>query len=386
MQKFDCIVVGGGMVGAASALSLAKLGLTVALIEKFQPNTFSSEQAFDLRVSAISLASQQLLTELNTWPQISRWRCCPYSRLSVWEQQETAFNAKDINQTHLGHIVENRLIQLALWQQIELMENIELFCPQEVISFEQTNESINVELTDRQLNARLLIAADGAQSKIRQLAKIGVTGWQYGQSAMLMNVNTQLAQQDITWQQYQSTGPVAMLPMPGRNASLVWYHQKDVIARLSKLSNEQLTQEVSITFPQRLGEVSVNNKAAFPLTRQHANSYQNHRVLLVGDAAHTINPMAGQGVNLGFKDVVALSSVISDLIRQGEDWSCPEMLKRYEQLRRRDNLLMMSAMDALYAGFSHPAGIVKAARNAVLKATHNLPLIKNKVLSYACGL
>ena len=386
MQNFDCIVVGGGMVGAASALSLAQLGLTVALVEKFPPRAFLPEQSFDLRVSAISLGSQQLLTKLNAWPQITRWRCCPYTKLSVWESEETQFDASDINQTHLGHIVENRLIQLALWQQINLSDKIQLFCPEEVISLIQFEDKVDVELINSHISARIVIAADGAQSKIRQHAKIGVSGWQYNQSAMLMNVKTELPQQEITWQQYLPTGPVAMLPMPGRNASLVWYHNKEAIKNLMSLSNQQLTDKVHHVFPKKLGKISINDKGAFPLTRQHANTYVQHRVVLVGDAAHTINPMAGQGVNLGFKDVLAFQSVVADLIESGQDWANPELLQQYETLRRKDNLMMMSAMDALYLGFGHPSTTIKFARNTILKLVDNIPLVKNKVLAYACGI
>jgi 2-octaprenyl-3-methyl-6-methoxy-1,4-benzoquinol hydroxylase len=393
MKTFDCIVIGGGMVGAASALSLAELGLTVAIVEKHAPIEFSTEQAFDLRVSAISLSSIHLLEQLNAWRQIKQWRSCAYQRLGVWEHEfcYTEFNAEDIQQKNLGTIVENRLIQLSLWQQIETHSKVTMFCPDTLKNLAQYEDHVCAELESEEISAKLLIAADGANSQVRGLVDIGMTGWDYQQSAMLINVETELAQQDITWQQFFTTGPVAMLPMPGVSslggyASLVWYHHKDEIKRLSSLSNEQLKSEIVTHFPPRLGNINVIDKAAFPLTRRHANSYQKNRVLLVGDAAHTINPMAGQGVNLGFKDVKALQSVIASAIGNNECWHQPQTLARYEKMRRHDNLLMMTTMDALYASFSHPSPLVKVVRNAGLLFAKHTPLLKNKALAYACGI
>lgn len=388
MKYFDCVVIGGGMVGAASALALAQLGLTVAVVEKSAPEPFDNAQGFDLRVSAISLASQHLLEQLGAWQNIVQWRACPYRRLGVWELDEiyTEFSAQAIEQPHLGHIVENRLIQLSLWQQIAQHDNVTLFCPESLIGFEQSNEKVAVELSNLTIETKLVVAADGANSQVRTLANIGITGWDYQQSAMLVNVETDKPQQDITWQQFYSTGPLAMLPMPGNNASLVWYHSKEEIGRLSRLSNVQLQQEIIDVFPKRLGNVKVLNKASFPLTRRHANQYQNNRVLLLGDAAHTINPLAGQGVNLGFKDVKALQTVIAKAIGEGASWSDISVLSNYEKTRRNDNLMMMSAMDALYAGFSHQSPVAKLIRNGGLFLVNKLPALKNKALSYACGV
>ncbi|MDX2370492.1 MAG: FAD-dependent monooxygenase [Colwellia sp.] len=415
MKQFDCVVVGGGMVGAASALTLAQLGLRVALVEQSEPALYLPEQNLDLRVSAISLASQHLLEQLGAWSQVTQWRACPYKRLGVWEQAYayTEFNAHDIEQEQLGHIVENRLLQLALWQKIKTQTNIEVFCPHHLINLSQETSQANLtlrnttSLTEINITAKLVIAADGANSQVRKMVDIGITAWDYQQSAMLINVKTEKSQQDITWQQFFPTGPVAFLPLTrtplanddlskesnteqGGYASLVWYHQRDEIKRLSALSNQQLQQEIIAAFPKRLGQIEVIAKGAFPLTRRHANSYQSKRVLLLGDAAHTINPMAGQGVNLGFKDVTALQTVIACAIGNGECWHDVNVLGRYEAMRRKDNLLMMSTMDALYHSFSHPSPMVKALRNVSLLAINKIPFIntvvKNKALAYACGI
>lgn len=417
MKHFDCVVVGGGMVGAASALTLAQLGLRVALVEQSEPEPYSPEQNSDLRVSAISLASQQLLEQVDAWSQVTHWRACPYKRLGVWEQSYayTEFNADDIEQKQLGHIVENRLLQLALWQKVNTHTNIDLFCPYNLVNLSQEESQVNLTLknitssTEITITTKLVIAADGANSQVRKMVDIGITAWDYQQSAMLINVKTEKPQQDITWQQFLPTGPIAFLPLTrtplanteeslsngntakqGGYASLVWYQQRDEIKRLSALSNQQLQQEIMGVFPKRLGQIEVIAKGAFPLTRRHANSYQSQRVLLLGDAAHTINPMAGQGVNLGFKDVKALQIVIASAIGKGECWHDIDVLGRYETMRRKDNLLMMSTMDALYHSFSHPSPIVKTLRNVSLFAINKVPFIntvvKNKALAYACGI
>lgn len=397
MEHFDCVVIGGGMVGATSALTLSQLGLKVALVERFAPQEFLTEQSFDLRVSAISLASKNLLNQVHAWSQLKQWRSCPYKRLAVWEHTSayTEFNAKDIEQEQLGYIIENRLIQLALWQQIEVSENITTFCPESLTAITQAENQAVVTLTNLSLTTKLIIGADGAHSKVREMSSIGMTGWDYQQSAMLINVETSLNQQDITWQQFCPTGPVAFLPLSGESelggyASLVWYHKSSEIERLSALSHNQLQHEILSNFPAQLGDIKVLSKGRFPLTRRHANSYQNKRVLLLGDAAHTINPMAGQGVNLGFKDVQALQHVIANAISNGEIWHDINVLARYEKARRNENLIMMSTMDALYVGFSHPSPVIKAIRNLSLLAINKVPVlnshIKNKALEYACGL
>ncbi len=415
MTDFDCVVIGGGMVGAASALALAEQGLKVAVIEKYQPQTFTNEQALDLRVSAISLASQYLLEQLGAWSQIKQWRACPYKRLGVWEQEYayTEFNAQDIEKPHLGHIIENRLIQLALWQQIAVHDKVTLYCPEHLVDLTQDEENVTLTLSERTITAKLVVGADGVNSQVRKLVHIGITSWDYQQSAMLINIETTQAQQDITWQQFFPTGPIAFLPLTREPlakiplskedslnhkeqvkangyASLVWYHQRDEIKRLVALSNSQLRQEVLAHFPKRLGDIKVIDKASFELTRRHANNYQKNRVLLLGDAAHTINPMAGQGVNLGFKDVKALQEVIACAIAEGKCWHDAKVLTQYEKMRRNDNLLMQSTMDALYFSFSHPSLLVKSLRNISLLAINKLPvvsgMIKNRALAYACGL
>jgi len=388
MQHFDVIIVGGGMVGGALACALAPTGLSIAVIEKTKPQPFSPEQPMDLRVSAISIASQQLLEQVGAWHDVLAMRACPYRYLETWEGpgSNLVFDSHNMNRDYLGHIVENRLIQLALWQRLAQFDNVELIVDQSIRSLNALEDGYRVEFSDSSLSCKLLVGADGANSMVRQAANIGVTAWDYAQHAMLINITTEMAQQDITWQQFNPSGPRALLPLSGNKASLVWYDSPDTIKALSNLPLSALKQQIIKNFPQRLGEFDVEACGAFPLTRRHAQDYYKQNLCIVGDAAHTINPLAGQGVNLGFKDVVALSQVISDAVTQGHCWWGHDTLAKYQKARRGDNLLMQGAMDLFYLSFSNDRLPVKLLRNAALKAAGKSSWGKNKVMKYAMGL
>ncbi|MFT7195583.1 MAG: 2-octaprenyl-3-methyl-6-methoxy-1,4-benzoquinol hydroxylase, partial [Rheinheimera aquimaris] len=222
-QQFDISIVGGGMVGAAIAVALSQAGMRVALIEKQPPVVFDAASAPDLRVSSINLASEAWLTSLGAWQQLEKMRVCPYQRLQAFEQPGSivTFNAADIKRSHLGHIVENNLLQLALWQQFNA--NVTTFCPSSVSALQQFADNTQITLDSGEaLNAKLVIAADGANSKLRQLAGIGTNGWQYRQACLVALVNTPYPQQDVTWQQFTPTGPRAFLPLPDQQGSVVW--------------------------------------------------------------------------------------------------------------------------------------------------------------------
>ncbi|MBE8167467.1 MAG: 2-octaprenyl-3-methyl-6-methoxy-1,4-benzoquinol hydroxylase [Shewanella sp.] len=390
----DIVIVGGGMVGAAAAIGLAQLGLSVTVVEHFLPQSYDAEQPLDVRVSAISQASEKLLERFGAWPAIKQMRHAVYTGLETWELDGfiTQFDSQQIGSSHLGHIVENRLVQLGLWQQLEALDNVEIQCPAKVARFERIDASadspIKVSLDCGEvIHTKLLVGCDGANSAVREWAGIGLTGWDYKQSAMLINIETQTPQQAVTWQQFTPSGPRSLLPLPGNNASLVWYDSPQTIAKLMQLNPVQLAQQVRLHFPKRLDpNFIVTNKGAFPLTRRHSNQYYAENVVILGDAAHTINPLAGQGVNLGFKDVDALVSQVAEALGNNECWYAPQVLSKYQKQRYNDNLLMMTAMDAFYKSFSNDILPMKVLRNLVLKVANIDSPIKKKVLKYAMGL
>nr|WP_256870955.1 FAD-dependent oxidoreductase [Shewanella sp. Scap07] len=389
LQK-DVVVVGGGMVGAAAAIGLAKLGLSVAVVDAFKPQQYDPAQPIDIRVSAISVASESLLEQLGAMPYLAQMRKAPYRGLETWELDGciTQFHADQVSSTHLGHIVENRLIQLALWRCFEHDLDITLCCPAKVSQIEYSQDGVELTLDDnRQIAAKLLVGADGANSQVRQWANIGLTGWDYGQSAMLINIDTEIDQQDVTWQQFTPTGPRSLLPLPGKHASLVWYDDAARISQLASMSNLQLAEQIKQHFPARLDrQFTVANKASFKLTRRHAQRYYADNLVLIGDAAHTINPLAGQGVNLGFKDVAALINVIEQAQDSGEPWWQTATLQQYQRGRYYDNQLMMSTMDLFYASFSNDFTPLKLLRNGALKLANIDGPVKRQVLKYAMGL
>ncbi|QDZ93187.2 FAD-dependent monooxygenase [Shewanella decolorationis] len=389
-QQFDVILVGGGMVGAATAIGLAKQGLQVAVIESFAPEAYSPEQALDVRVSAISVASEQLLEQLGALESLLNMRNVPYLGLETWELDGciTQFHSSQIGASHLGHIVENRLVQLALWKQMQQWDAIKLFCPERVATFSRLSDGVSVHLQSGiKLEAKLLIGADGANSQVRQWAGIGISGWDYAQSAMLINIQTAQGQQDVTWQQFTPNGPRSLLPLPGNHASLVWYDDANRIKQLMQLNHKQLADQIRQHFPARLdSDFTVEAKGSFALTRRHANAYFKPNVVILGDAAHTINPLAGQGVNLGFKDVEALLAVIKTALTEDKPWWSTEVLKAYQAKRYRDNQLMMTTMDVFYAGFSNDILPLKLLRNGALKLANINSPIKRTVLKYAMGL
>ncbi|WP_188009371.1 2-octaprenyl-3-methyl-6-methoxy-1,4-benzoquinol hydroxylase [Grimontia hollisae] len=386
MKQFDIIVVGGGMVGAAVALGLARQGKRIAMVERRAPEAFSSDQPMDLRVSAISPASVSLLQSLKVWNDVLAMRVCPYRRLETWEHPECRirFSADSMDLQQLGFIVENRILQLSLWHACEAQENLDIFCPGNIVAMRPENHGHSVELDDGSiLYGHWLVGADGANSRVRDYANIGVTAWDYRQHCMLVNVKTELPQQDITWQWFTPEGPRSFLPLPGHQGSLVWYDSPARINALCAMSPTALRDEILTHFPRELGDIEVLQQGAFPLTRRHAQRYYNQQIVLLGDAAHTINPLAGQGVNLGFKDVDALLDVVADA---GVEWANNGVLAAYERKRKPDNLIMQTGMDVFYGGFSNDIAPLKLLRNVGLKLAENSGLVKRQVLKYAMGL
>ena len=383
MQKNKVIVVGGGMVGAAMAVKLAKQGCDVRVIEQRPINAEQELQSetIDIRVSAINRFSEKLLDELGAMPLLRESRLAPYQQLEAFERvgDNLLFDCNDINTSHLGHLIENKLIQASLWQQFKQHKIDVLTIKSPICAIEQTAQDISLIYGDKRLSADLVIAADGGQSQLRAKANIGVTGWQYQQHCMGVLIKLDAPQQIKTWQQFKPTGPVAFLPMQAPYANLIWYDGAAKLQDLNKLTKEQLKQKIIENFAPLAGDFEIVNQAVFPLARQHANKYSAGRLVLVGDAAHTINPLAGQGVNLGFQDVAALG----DILATADDIGAVTHLKNYEQTRRKANLLMMSMMDACYFGFSNQVTPLQWARNRFLKMANKTGPVKNWVLKYA---
>ena len=390
MKEFDVVIVGGGMVGATVGCGLGNTNLKVAIIEQAVPDDFSIDQPHDLRVSALSLASKNILKSVGAWEGVLNRRYCPFKRMRVWETAgDTEFNSDDIDLPELGYIVENRVTQLALLEKLADFDNVELFAPTSIKNIDyNVSGQTTLRLADgNELQTKVLVAADGGNSRVRQTVGLGVTSWDYKQHAMVIYVETDYEQQDITWQRFVPSGPQAFLPLTGNYGSIVWYNSADEVRRLKKLSSEELILELTATFPDCLGKIKqVLGVASFPLKRQHAQHYVKKGIALVGDAAHMINPLAGQGVNIGLLDAAALAEVLVEANEKSENISDIAVLQRYEKMRRNENLRMMTVMDAFYRVFSNKILPVKFFRNFGLGLAERISPVKNKVMRMAIGL
>ncbi|KAB8313412.1 2-octaprenyl-3-methyl-6-methoxy-1,4-benzoquinol hydroxylase [Erwinia endophytica] len=385
---WDVAVVGGGMVGAALACGLAAQGFNVVVLEQREPEAFNAESAPDVRISAIGAASVDLLKQLDVWPLVQAMRSSPYRRLETWEWQnaQVSFDAQLLGLPELGYMVENSVLQRALWQRLR-QQNVTLISPVQLDTLQPCNGGWQLTLDSGEvLNTRLVVGADGAHSQVRQLVGIGIRGWSYAQSCMLISVRGEQEAGDCTWQQFTPQGPRAYLPLFDRWASLVWYDSPARIRQLQAMNMAQLAQEINMHFPARLGKVEPVAAGAFPLVRRHATRYVLPGLALIGDAAHTINPLAGQGVNLGYRDVDALIETLTTARDNAEDWAAKSVLLRYQRKRHKDNLLMQSGMDLFYFAFSTPAEPLRFVRNLGLMVAERSGVLKRQALRYALGL
>jgi 2-octaprenylphenol hydroxylase len=363
VQQHEVIVVGGGPVGAAAALALHQHGFDVALVERaHSPAAFDPAQ-YDLRVYAVSPPSAQWLSELGVWGTILQQRACAYRAMRVWERDPASglrFESGDIGAAQLGWIVEHGLIVAALWEAcaaaalpIYTGATIRTACfPEPHLS----QSDVHLELDDgRQLSAQLCVAADGADSQLRKLAGIDVTGWRYGERAIVCHLHTAQPHRGIAWQRFLKTGPLAFLPLADGRCSIVWSAEDRTAESLLSLDDGAFCQRLTAVSEGVLGNISdPTPRVAFPLRLQHAQEYSRPGIVLVGDAAHAIHPLAGQGVNLGFGDAHALVDTLVNARGAGRDWAGERNLARYTRARKATNLEMLAVTDALDKAFRAP--------------------------------
>ena len=406
-EAFDVLIMGGGMVGSTIACGLAHSGLNIAVVDHSAPPAYIEDEPPHIRVSALSFASEQVLRNVGAWQYIEKKRLCPYRRLAVNETHaktgiaamlpdisnwaRTEFSADDIGKSHLGSIVENDLVQLSLHEAMQTHDSISLFCPAKVDDIVLNGKLKQIHLSNGDvLTSKLIIGADGAQSQLRNAATIAQYKEQYEQQAFVCTVSYRGEQQDITWQSFTTHGPLAFLPLPDSDgkhyASLVWYDFPTQLERLLAQDNDTLLATLQTSYPADLPPLeSVIAKAKFPLFKSHAKHYVMEGLALAGDAAHTINPLAGQGVNLGFMDAAVLIETIAQAVLNDEDFSSLAVLRRYEKKRRGENQSMMSLMDAFYYGFGSKHLPARVARNLGLGVAQRFGFAKNKVMQYAIG-
>ena len=372
----DVVIVGGGVVGAACALALAQAGLDTALVEARRPPGWSRE-APDLRVYALAPDNARLLDALGAWDPVRRARAHPYRRMQVWDAgagDGLVFDADVLARPCLGWIVEHGLLVDALWQRLE-QAGVRLYCPSAVEALERSPDQVVLRLEDGgRIAARIAVAADGAGSRLRGLAGIAVDAHDYAQRGVVGYVRTALAHADTAWQRFLPTGPLALLPCADGSCSIVWTLPDDEAARVLALDDAAFGRELTTAFEARLGQIEpLGRRVAFPLRRQLAATQHQGRVLVIGDAAHAVHPLAGQGVNLGLRDVAALRESVLEARRRGSRWDSMQRLGRWARARRSDNTVAAYSFEAINRLFSNDALLPTLARGHLLGVAGRLP-------------
>ncbi|MGY4003050.1 FAD-dependent 2-octaprenylphenol hydroxylase [Aeromonas sanarellii] len=391
MQEVDVVIVGGGMVGLGLAAALKQSTLRVAVVEGRLPDPVLGT-APDNRVSALSLASQRILQGVGAWDGIAARRLQPYERMQVWEQDsfgQIAFDAASLRQGALGHIVENRVIQLALLEAIGGAGNIQLLTPARAKSLQSSAAGALLLLEDgRALSASLVVAADGAHSWVRRQADIPLTSWDYGHHALVATVRCAEPHEAVARQIFTPQGPLAFLPLWEPDlCSIVWSVPAKRAEALCDLDDERFSRQLTAAFDGRLGLCKVEGaRSAIPLTARYARDFARERLVLVGDAAHTIHPLAGQGVNLGLLDAAALAEQILIHHGKGADIGLLANLRGYERWRKSEAARMLAAMEGLKRLFAGSNPLKKLVRGVGLCAVDALGPLKQGMIRAAMGL
>lgn len=396
---YDVVIVGAGLIGAAMAIALRQTGLRLAMLDSQPllagPATVTALE-FDPRVSAITPASQAFFESLGVWQAMLNNRVSPYTRMHVREADGTAvinFCAAEIHAPVLGHIVENRVIVAAMHEQLISQPALDCLIPASVKALQNAADAALLTLDNgRQLSARLVIAADGAQSPLRLLAGIETREWDYDHEAIVCSVRTTTPHQQCARQIFMDEGVLAFLPLASAGecsehwCSVVWSVLPEVAQSLMGISDEAFCKQLSLACEHWLGEViHVSQRISFPLRQRHALDYVQHRVVLVGDAAHSIHPLAGQGANLGLADVKVLADELQRVKSTGRDPADPLLLARYQRERKPHNISMMLLMEGFKRLYAEQPLPIRWLRNAGMRAIEHSPTIKNQLIRVAMG-
>jgi 2-octaprenylphenol hydroxylase len=390
-SSYDIVIVGGGMVGAALACALGNSALKVVVLDR-TPAVSPPEKGYDQRVSALTLASRALFENLGAWEGMARRRVSPVREMQVSSGTGSGsihFNAAEIGEPALAYIVENSVIQTALIERLHQFTNVHHLCPVEIVDITLADNGAVVTLKDgRSLQAKLLVGADGADSEVRRAVGIETQSLNLHQKGIVATVTTEKPHEATARQVFLATGPLAFLPLDETHTcSIVWSADTARADQLMALDDTAFVAELQQAFGDSLGKIqTIGLRAGFPLALSHANAYTAPHLALVGDAAHTVHPLAGQGVNLGFLDAATLAEVLLNAVAKQKDIGVHAVLRRYERWRKGDNLAMVSITGGFKYLFGNDLPVVSQLRNLGLDLTNAATPIKNFIMRRASGL
>ena len=392
-MDFEVIVVGAGIVGSVLACSLAKQGVEVCLIDSKNPFEIDNASKFPSRTTALNLGSIDLFSQLGLWNSLQDL-ATDFNKIYVWDKEGSSrleFSAKDIDREKLGSIIANNYIYGEVSKILRSSKNINLEFNNGLEDISVNDNSVEVITNDgKKLVSKLLVGADSSLSKVRQLLHIPISTWSYNQTAFVASLRSEIPHNNTAWQVFTSLGPIALLPFDNgkeTNLSLVWSAENSYAKKLKSLDNIQFVSELEKETEFILGKLELKSGySTFPLNQLHAKNYFSQRTVIIGDAAHTIHPLAGQGLNMSFADVLNLNEVIVLSRRRGQDIGSDQVLSKYEHLRKIPNLSVTALMEVFKQGFDSTNPWITLGRNLAFEATQEIHWIKRKFIKEAVGI
>ena len=390
-SDFDVVIVGAGMVGASLAQILAQANFNVALLERSELRADWTEKEHDIRVSALNLGSQRMLSAIGVWAGIENRRISHYTHMYVWDAGSHAsieFDCADFGLKHLGTIAENGLVTYALHEQLVAAGNIEVLPRTELEHVCHDGNGVKLKLSDnRSLHGRVLVGADGSESTVRRLLGIKSNIKSFDQTAIVAQVRTERDHEKTAWQRFLHTGPLAFLPLSNGDCSIVWSCEQGLVNELMQLGDADFARRLAEAFQSKLGAVTqVGPRKTFTLSSAQVIRYVDYRCALIGDAAHVVHPLAGQGVNLGMADAAALAQVLVDARLQNKDIGGQLTLRRYERWRKGENLLMGYALAGMKRLFGTRSSPIAKLRGVGLRLVDMTAPLKYAFAGKAMGL
>ena len=394
-NAYDVVIVGGGIVGLSLANELAQSDFSVAVIERAELKEVTD--ATDSRVSAINRLALKRFQQSGVWQTplaqtLLAERVCPFEKMFVWEQKgagQIQFDSAELGVSELGAIIENTVLQKLLLESLKSADNVSYFCPDEIdsIRYSAMGEPTSVQLSSgRQLTAKLLVGADGVQSKVAEVAGIQRVNQSYQQHGLVCNVTTSEPHQNTAWQCFMPSGPLAFLPLYNGGCSIVWSLDEALAKQNMALDDDAFKAALAEAYEFKLGEITdISQRFLFPLSRGHVTEYVQPGLALIGDAAHNIHPLAGQGANLGIADAFALADVILQAKKSGRQWAALHTLKKYQRQRKGANRVMELSMTGFKELFGHENALLSEIRNAGLSLVDNIPAMKYRIIRQAFG-